>query len=90
MGEVRGSIQRVDDPLYRRAGLCRAGFLRQYRMRRVSAENAANDQFLALLVCNGDKVRVTFELDKLFAAGIVVQDVSGGPAEVDRRFEIVH
>ena len=33
---------------------------------------------------------MTFEFDELLAIGVIVEDISGGPAQVDRRFEVLH
>lgn len=93
MCEVRGPIQRINDPLNRFTRLLRAyfaGLLREYRVVRISRPDSLDDEFFALLVRYRDEIGPPFELDVLFATRVVFENVARGPGKFDGSFEIFH
>src|SRR6185295_10377187 len=85
VGEIRGSIQRINDPTYLGAGLRfrDSGFFGKDGVIGIATLNAMNDERFAFLVCNRDQVGAPLELHLLLTVRVVFQYVTGMARQLD-------
>src|SRR5262245_41380701 len=94
MCKIGRPVERIDDPLavgkVGPGARYRSGLFGEDRMFRVTPVDGGNDEGFALLIRGRNEIRTALQLDKFFAAGVVLENFTGGASQLNCKFEVFH
>ena len=94
MSKIGGAIERIDDPFAgsRITALTgnNTGLFGENRMVGIATPDGIDDERFAFLVGSSDEVGAAFQLDELFAIGVVLEYVTGRSGQFNGEFQVLH
>ena len=94
MSKIGGAIERIDDP-FARSGFTtltgnNSGLFGENRMVRIATPDGIDDKRFTFLIGSSDEVGAAFQLDELFAIGVVLEYVTGRSGQFNGEFQVLH